>query len=185
MSCSRHQQRRHGWQGPLAGVVAGLAGALAMNLYARGVRSIMGGREAAGAAPGPQRDGRGMQPPQADTTADDDGAVRAGRAGYRMVTGRLPSHAIEPALGTAAHYAFGAAVGGCYGLLAERMPLLRTGFGTVYGSTVWLAADEGMMPALGWSKRPDELTPAVHLYSLVGHWVYGATLESVRRLAAG
>jgi hypothetical protein len=32
------------------------------------------------------------------------------------------------------------------------------------------------------SRGPRQLTAGMHAYSLLGHWVYGATLESVRRL---
>jgi hypothetical protein len=39
-----------------------------------------------------------------------------------------------------------------------------------------------MMPALGLSRSPREQSAGMHAYSLAGHWIYGATLEAVRRL---
>jgi hypothetical protein len=165
----------------ILGVAAGLLGGLAANLYTRAVAAANGGREAAGAAPGADRFGRGMQPAQAIGPADRDAAVQVGTAAYRAVTGGEPSAAIRPRLGTAAHYAFSAAAGAWYVCAADRLPLLRSGFGTVYGTIVWLVADEGAMPALGLSRRARQLPAGVHAYSIGGHWVYGATLEAVRR----
>jgi uncharacterized membrane protein YagU involved in acid resistance len=165
------------------GLTAGLLGALTMNLFARVVRRRNGGREAEGAAPGINRDGRGAQPPQAIARADDDAAVRVGRTAYRTVTGVEPSLAIKPWLGSAAHYAFGGSLGIYYVLAADRAPLLRAGYGTLFGSLVWAIADEGVMPALGLSRGPRQLSSAVHAYAVAAHWVYGATLEAIRQCA--
>jgi hypothetical protein len=46
---------------------------------------------------------------------------------------------------------------------------------------VWAAADEGAMPALGLSRGPRELPWSVHAYALLGHCVFGATLETTLR----
>jgi hypothetical protein len=163
------------------GLAAGVAGALMMNVFARAVNRMSSGREADGAAPGADRVGRGMQPPQAEGTADQDAAVRAGTAGYRALTGHEPGPAAQSWLGTAAHYAFSGVAGVSYALITDRVPAMRAGYGTLYGAAVWAIADEGVTPALGLSRSPRELPLAVHLYALAGHVVYGATLESVRR----
>jgi uncharacterized membrane protein YagU involved in acid resistance len=169
------------WQRATAGLAGGLIGALAMNVFARVVRTSNHGLEAPGAAPGSDRDGRGMQPPQARARADQDAAVQAGTAVYRSVTGRAPDRATGRWLGTGAHYTFGAALGVVYALGSSRAPALRAGFGVFYGSLVWAIADEGAMPALGLSRGPRELPLGVHGYALAGHWVYGATLEGFMR----
>jgi uncharacterized membrane protein YagU involved in acid resistance len=83
-----------------------------------------------------------------------------------------------------AHYAFSAALGMNYLLASEQAPDLRRGYGTAYGSLVWAAADEGVMPAAGLSRKPNEIPWGVHAYALAGHWVFGATLEACRRVAA-
>jgi uncharacterized membrane protein YagU involved in acid resistance len=87
-------------------------------------------------------------------------------------------------LGTSAHYAFSAALGTSYLVLAQFAPAIRLRWGLVYGTAVWAVADEGAMPGLGLSRGPRQLPIGVHLYSLLGHWVFGATLESMTRLAA-
>ena len=169
----------------LAGLAGGLLGALAMNLFARAVAGTRNGREAEGAAPGGDRVGRGMQPPQAAGDAGDDAAVRMGTAAYRAVTGDEPAREARPWLGSAAHYGFGAGAGMCYALFGGRAPVIRAGFGTLYGTLVWALADEGIVPALGLSRGPRQLPAGVHLYSLCGHWVYGATLDAVVRQSDG
>jgi hypothetical protein len=163
------------------GLAAGAFAGLVMNLFARAVGAATEGHEAAGAAPGGDRQGRGAQPPQARERASEDAAVRAGAVAYRAVSGDEPPKAIRPWLGSAAHYGFSAAAGAAFTLLAPRVPAVRAGFGTLYGTLVWLLADEGVVPALGWSRKPTELSAAVHLYSLAGHWVYGGALALATR----
>jgi hypothetical protein len=165
----------------LIGFAGGLLGGLAMNVFSRAVSSAGNGREAIGAAPGHDREGRGVQPPQADAAAEDDAAVRVGTVAYRALTGRAPSRVTRPWLGTAVHYAFSGTVGACYAVLAERLPIIRAAHGTVYGTAVWIVADETVMPLLGLSRSPRQLPAGVHAYALAGHWVYGLALESVVR----
>jgi hypothetical protein len=165
-----------------AGIAGGLLASVAMNMFARAVTAARG-READGAAPGAERHGRGVQPPQADGAAHDDAAVRVGATAYRAVTGREPDRDMYPWLGSAAHYAFGAAAGALYGL-ADRRSWLRTGYGTLYGGLVWAVVDEGLTPAFGLSRGPRQLPAGVLLYGLCGHLVYGSTLDCVTRTIA-
>jgi uncharacterized membrane protein YagU involved in acid resistance len=176
------RRRDHTWRRAIAGLAGGLLGSLAMNVYARVVRMGNHGVEAPGAAPGRDRDGRGMQPPQARHRADQDAAVQAGTLVYRSLTGDVPAKSTRRWLGTAAHYGFGGAAGVVYAIASNRAPGLRAGFGVLYGSLVWAVADEGAMPALGLSRGPRDLPIGVHLYALAGHWVYGATLDCALRL---
>src|SRR5262249_17565750 len=85
----------------------------------------------------------------------------------------------EPA-GNLVHYVFGTAVGGLYGLLAEKAPHTRAGFGTLYGTAVWLGADEVALPLLGLSKAPRHYPWSTHASALASHLVYGSTMELVR-----
>jgi hypothetical protein len=167
----------------LMGFAGGLFGGLAMNLFAHAIGSAGRGREAKGAAPGGARFGHGVQPPQADGPARDDATVRVGTVTYRAVTGMTPDRATRSWLGTVVHYAFAGTVGACYAVAAERLPSIRAGYGTAYGTAVWIVADEMIMPLLGLSRGPRQLPAGVHAYALAGHWVYGLTLESALRLA--
>src|SRR5215207_4390246 len=107
---ARRSRKYSAWERAAAGLVGGLLGALAMNVFARAVRTVNDGVEAAGATPGHDRDGRGMQPPQAFDRAGQDAAVQAGTVVYRSVTGETPTRSASRWLGTGAHYGFGAAV---------------------------------------------------------------------------
>ena len=167
----------------LAGLAGGLVGAFVTNLYTRAISAATCGKEAEGAASGTDRVGRGMQPPQAIGDASNDATVQVGSIAYEAVVGSPPPASYRAPLGTAAHYAFSAGAGMTYGLLASRFPALRIGFGTVYGCLVWALADEGMVPALGLSRGPRQLSLGVHAYSLLGHAIFGAALEGARRAA--
>jgi uncharacterized membrane protein YagU involved in acid resistance len=166
------------------GFASGIVAALAMDTFARVMRRVEGGREAPGATPGADREGRGPQPAQAEATAGQDATVKVGTAAFRGVAGYTPSEATQQWLGTAAHYAFSGALGANYVLASEAAPDLRRGYGTMYGSLVWATADEGAIPAMGLSKTPDQIPLGVHAYALASHWVFGATLEACRRIAA-
>lgn len=67
-----------------------------------------------------------------------------------------------------------------YGILAERTPAARTGFGTLFGSALWLVSDEMAVPALGLSKAPQSYGISTHVSALASHVVYGAATEFVR-----
>ncbi|MGI8997027.1 MAG: DUF1440 domain-containing protein [Pyrinomonadaceae bacterium] len=83
--------------------------------------------------------------------------------------------------GPAVHYAFGTTMGAFYGAAAELAPQVTTGAGLLFGTTVWLGADEVALPALGLSKSPTEYPLSKHAYALVSHFVYGLTADLVRR----
>jgi uncharacterized membrane protein YagU involved in acid resistance len=149
------------------------------------VNSTKNGREAEGAAPGDDRVGRGVQPPQAIGTADEDAAVRAGTVAYRTLTSQHPGPATQSWLGVAAHYTFSGMAGVCYTGAADRAPSIRAGYGTLYATAVWAIADEGITPALGLSRGPRQLPIGVHVYAVAGHGVYGVTLEFATRFLNG
>ena len=151
------------------GLAAGLLGGLAMNLYAEATKRA--------------REGHGVQPPQKKTAASDDPAEKAGAMVYKAFVGHKPRRRIvKRRLGTAMHYVFSGLCGMAYTLSSEFVPAMRGGFGLLYGTLVWLVADEAVTPALGLSKSPQEIPAADHLFALGGHGVFGATLEAAARL---
>lgn len=82
--------------------------------------------------------------------------------------------------GEVMHYAMGAASGIIYGIAAEVEPVTTIGVGIPFGASVWLIADEGLVPAAGFAKPPSEYPLSVHLSALASHLVYGITTEIVR-----
>jgi hypothetical protein len=153
----------------LLGLAAGLAGGLAMNLFARAFSD---------------RRGHGVQEPQAlGGRGAPDAAELAGTSGIEQLAGQRMRPVSREWLGTAAHYGFSAALGVLYAATTtpERARPWR---GAAFGTGVWLIADEGLVPMLGLSRRPDEMPPSVHLYAWAGHCVFGMTLDaSLRALA--
>ncbi len=79
-------------------------------------------------------------------------------------------------------FAFGILCAGIYGVAAEYVPAVTVGFGTAYGATLFTAASELVLPALGFVPPARERTAVHHLGGLSGNVVYGAVTEAVRRL---
>lgn len=88
-------------------------------------------------------------------------------------------------LGTAVHYALGAAPGALFGVLRRRVPLVGTGGGLVYGFLLWALNDEYLNTQLGFSAPPENYPPETHWRGLVGHLVLGATTSSGIDLLGG
>jgi hypothetical protein len=84
--------------------------------------------------------------------------------------------------GPVMHYLFGVGVGALYGVLAEARTETTRGFGTGYGMAVWATADQLGVSALGLAPWPQDRPKRAEAYSTISHLVFGATLESVRRI---
>jgi uncharacterized membrane protein YagU involved in acid resistance len=156
------------------GVVSGIVAAMAMDSVARLLGTLNGvppvaKKQGAARSAGP---------------AQEDGSAKLGTAAFEAVTGEKPSRQTQQWLGTVSRLGFGAAMGVNYMLASEQAPDLRRGYGTVYGSLVWAAADETALPAAGLAKKPADVPLGIHASTLGAHWVYGATLETCRRIAA-
>ncbi len=166
--------------GIIAGSLAGVAGALAMNLFQRAAAGAGGGREAVDATLGIPRTGRGPQPAQALGNASDDSTARVANVamsaiGYPLTTARERQMA-----GEFVHLAFGAITGALYGAAVEVNPRMRSAAGLPFGLAVWALADEAIVPALGLKRSPRESSIGLQAYSFTSHMVYGATTELVR-----
>ncbi len=83
--------------------------------------------------------------------------------------------------GDLVHYSFGTLNGAMYGAAAEVAPRARAGAGSLFGTALFLVADEAVVPLMGWSKPPREYPWSSHLYGLASHLVYGVATEGVRR----
>jgi putative membrane protein len=166
--------------GILAGAVAGVAGAFAMNQFQRVAAGVRGGREADDATIGIPRTGRGPQPAQALDNASDDSTARLANAVTSAIGYPLRTPAEKQMAGEFVHLAFGALNGAAYGLAAELDSRVTAGAGVPFGAAVWAVADEGVVPALGLSRGPRETSAGLLAYGLLSHFVYGLTTEAVR-----
>ena len=148
--------------GVVAGVLGGLIGSVFLKAFIVGARSWHEGRWIM------HLDGRGPAHQVAELAAkrlSGSGLTPTGRAlGGELV-----------------HYAFGAAVGGFYGGLAEYAAWTTSGAGTLFGTGVFLAADESSMPALGLTNKPWNETLAAQGEHYLAHLVFGVATELSRR----
>jgi len=159
-------------KGFLTGMVGGLVASWAMNQFWT-LQSKL--KEQPGDQKGEQSENDQQQ------RASDNPTTKVAEAIARPLLHRGLSDSEKTTGGSIVHYAFGALSGGIYGLLSEATPAARAGFGLAYATALWLAADEGIVPALKLSPPPQESTLSEHLSGLGAHLVYGATTEAVRR----
>jgi len=82
--------------------------------------------------------------------------------------------------GPAVHYGFGASMAALYGTAVEVRPIVRTGWGTSFGTAVWLGAHVITVPSLGLSEPVTHSTPRKEAVELGAHLVYGAVVEGLR-----
>jgi hypothetical protein len=114
-------------------------------------------------------------------------------AGRRFgITGELPPekitskmlrrHGIRPdagqqdAIATGLHFAFGAAAGGAFGVIARRVPVPSVPLGLAYGTAIWGVSYMGWLPSAGLMPRADHDDRGRQAVMLAGHLVFGATL---------
>ena len=169
------------WYGACAGALAGVAGALAMNQFQRLAARAGRGREADDATIGRPRTGRGPQPAQAMGNASDDATAIVANAALKSVGYELTDPWARQMAGEFVHLAFGAINGALYGLAAELDGRVTAAAGVPFGASVWAVADEGVVPALGLSRGPREVSAELLAYGFLSHCVYGVTTELVRR----
>lgn len=156
-----------------AGVLAGAVGALTQDLFFSLTKQV---------APEPDQDA--FEPPESEQRNETAPQTVARRTVETLAQhGPLKSKARA---GKLVHYAFGAAWGGLYGLVAGTFPRARTALGgAAFGAAVWFVSDDIILPAFRLSAWPHAYSPQVHGYAVAAHLVYGATLSGVYALGEG
>ena len=174
------------WKGLAAGVVGGLVASVVMNQFQAALGKRIAGVERSHGAQSLQRGspqhgiGRDLQERGSDEPRDD-AAMRLANAISVGLTEQELTRSEKDSAGTALHYAYGISMAALYGAAAEFAPVVTIGAGLPYGASIWVVADEGIVPALGLSKSSEEYPLSVHAYALASHMVYGVTTEVVRR----
>jgi hypothetical protein len=166
---------------PLAGLAAGVVGGLiatwVLDNYQRGaVAATRKGEKAAGLDPLLSKQHAEQQKGQ--ERAHGEVAERVTRA----ISGSGLSSRQRRQAAPYVHYAVGAIAGGIYGFSVEIVPMVRTGYGTGYASLLFLGGPDLLLPWLNLGPAPQETPPAVQAGGLSAHMVYGAALETVRRM---
>ena len=161
------------WKGVAAGMAAGLVGTLAMTgfmgLWSKTGELIKDKPEDLSARQ--QKEQRGEEEPSTEKVASDIS---------QTVFQKKLDRDTKKAAGTVIHYGFGTAVGALYGVLSELYPAISAGQGTLYGTAVWLGADELALPALGYTPGMHERPVNEHIYGAAAHALYGVVTETVR-----
>jgi ferric-dicitrate binding protein FerR (iron transport regulator) len=166
---------------PVAGLVAGIIGGVVatwvLDNYQRGAAAATReGEKAAGLDPVLSRQQEEQQ--KGHQRAHGEVAERVTRA----ISGTGLSSRQRRQAAPYVHYAVGAIAGGIYGFSVEIVPMVRTGYGTGYASLLFLGGQELLVPGLDLGPAPQKTPSAVQAGGLSAHMVYGATLETVRRL---
>lgn len=178
----RRAQRRRVVRGTLAGVAGGLAASWVMNVFMEKLggkitESLMSDEDRVEQHLKEQQEREsGKQEPEEDATmkvAED--VVHTVSGGQHL------SHEERKKAGPVVHYAFGALVGGLYGALAECTDWTSVGFGTVFGTLLFVGADLIAVPAFGWGPSATEQPVKAQATPLAAHLVYGATTDLLRR----
>ncbi len=152
--------RKNVGKGMLAGAIAGLVGSIVLRGWTGFAGRLHGGTG------------------KPDTNGP---AHRVGALAVAKVTGKPLTNAGRLAVGEMVHYTFGTVVGAVYGGLAEALPWTTAGAGLLFGTGVFVAADESSMPMLGLVKPPWEERPGEQAEHLAAHLVFGVATELTRR----
>ena len=164
---------KHPVRGVLAGVAGGLVAAWVMNQWSEGP----------GAALNKQLETPEEQKQVSSQSDGEDATMKAAdKIAATAQAGQHLTHEQREQGGPIVHYAYAALVGGLYGGLAEYSKLVRSGFGTTYGTALFVGGDMVAVPALHLSKPVSEFPAASYAGPFTAHLVYGATTELVRRL---
>ncbi len=100
----------------------------------------------------------------------------------KITSKMLRRHGIRPdpgqqdAIATGLHFAFGAAAGGAFGVIARRVPVPSVPLGMAYGAGIWGVSYMGWLPSVGLMPRADHDQRGRQAVMLAGHLVFGATL---------
>jgi len=148
------------------GMLAGVAGALAMNVANhRGSPS-----------------GHGAQ------TQKPSGPPGTRDAALDPVEKALPMFQHDPVslwrAGTAGHYAIGAACGAAYGILKRKPDAAVAATGSAFGIAVWILLDQVALPLLGLSRSPERYPARLHARTLALHLLFGAVTAAAYKLAS-
>lgn len=164
-------------KGVMSGVVAGLAAAWMMNVFQSGWTKASESLRQRGTQQQQHQDGQ----QESERASDEDATMKAADRLTRIVTGHGLTSGEKKKAGPLVHYAFGATMGGLYGLASEYAPSLRAGFGLLFGTALFAVADEIAVPALRLSQSATKSPLSSHAYALASHIVYGAGTEAVRK----
>ena len=174
-------------RGFAAGSAAGLLATIALTAFQQSTVAAAKAVQHHAAATGPMEGLAAADPrsassgPIRQSAAVDNAMARSATAVAGLFGVRL-TRTTTPVVAMAIHFAFGTLLGGLYGWVAEVWPAVTIGYGTAYGTAVWIGAEEIAVSSLGLMNPPTRNPPPMHAAAWSVHLVYGAVLEAGRRL---
>jgi len=162
--------------GLFAGAIAGLAATWVLDRYQEG--ALAATRRAENSADA----GSSFSRQQAEQIRSHHLIHKEAAQHLAQVVGKNLSRKQQQTAGFYIHYAVGAIVGGVYGITAEWLPLVRSGYGTGFSSILFLGGPEALLPWLNPGTSQRRVPPAMKVNGLSSHLIYGAVLETTRRL---
>jgi putative membrane protein len=171
------RNERSAWKGLLAGAAGGLAGTIVMTQFQNAWQKAAEKKRS-----GDMRGAERRERARASEEKEDATMKAAGK--LARAAGRELTQEQKKQASPWVHYGFGTAMGALWGMAmetsprgvrAQRVPF----FGSLFGSALFLGADEMAVPALGLAEASE--SPSSHLYGWASHLVYGVTAEFVRR----
>ncbi len=173
-----HFGRKSTGKGIVAGALGGLIGTIVMTQFQSAWSS------ASKAVKDNKENAKRAERQPSDEEKENATMKLAGKIGG--LAGRQLSHQQKSKFAPLVHYGFGTLQGGLYGLALERarrrggvLPAL------IFGASLFAAADELAVPALGLSAKPSKSPLSLHLYGLAAHLVYGLATDVGRRGVRG
>jgi putative membrane protein len=96
---------------------------------------------------------------------------------------RLAGHPLQhpTAVIQVIHYTFGALTGAIYGAAAEVLPIVTTGYGSVFGVVLQLCTHETLVPLAGLDVPASQQPAREHLSEFFSHILFGIATEATRR----
>lgn len=122
------------------------------------------------------------QDENASAEESDNATEKVARHVAAFAMGRALSKEEKKIGGSIVHYTFGSIMGGLYGAVAEHYGRAHLGHGLIFGTVLFLGADEVGVPLFKLSGPPSETPLSKHAEAWAAHVVYGATTEIVRGL---
>ena len=173
-------RKRHPFTGLIVGAISGLAGTVVMTQFQNIWNKISEDLQ----KPRSEHD-----PNLSEEQKEDSTMKAAGKISEEI--GRPLSRDQRKKAGPWVHYAFGTSVGAIFGVATEIQPDSVRGItpvvvGAAYGTAVFLAAHEVVVPALKLSSNPLKEPIQDQIAELVSHLVYGIgtalTYKGLKRL---
>jgi putative membrane protein len=163
--------------GLIAGTIAGLAATWVLDRYKEGAVAVTRRAEDAAGA-----DATFSRQQSEQIRSHHPVHKEAAQFLAQFTVGKRLNSEQQKKVGLCLHYAVGALAGGLYGVTAEWLPVVRSGYGTGFSSILFLGGSEALLPWLDQGKTQRRMPPALKVSGLSSHLVYGGVLETVRRV---